>query len=234
MIVFTVEQYAKVFDMAVLKQDTQEDAIREACATARDYNLAAMYTTPCWSRIVADALKGSDVRAGVAVGFPYGTNTSRAKFAEIEETLGLGCSAMDMVVNIGALKDKNYQLVKDEISTLVNLCGDQALSKVIYEVCFLTDDEITALTEICVELGVDYVKTSTGSEGLPDVHHLEVMRAGIAGSPTKLKLSGVPRQFTLAATLWMIDMGVELIGTRSAAALVDQYREHLSRAAVRN
>lgn len=230
----TVEKFAKVFDMAVLKQDTQEIAIREACALARHYDLAALYTTPCWSHVVASELKGSDVRAGVAVGFPYGTNTSRAKFVEIEETLGLGCSAMDMVVNIGALKDRNYGLVRKEISTLVDLCGADTLSKVIYEVCFLTDPEITALTEICVELGVNYVKTSTGSEGLPDVHHIEVMRAATAGSLTKLKVSGVPRQFTLAAALWMLDMGVELIGTRSAPSLVDQYREHLQLGAVPN
>ena len=139
----------------------------------------------------------------------------------------MGCSAMDMVVNIGALKDKNYDLVKYEVKELVNLCGKDALSKVIYEVCFLSDEEISALTQICCEYGVDYVKTATGSEGLPDVHHINVMKANLTGNRTKLKLSGVPRQFTLAATLWMIDMGVELIGTRSAAKLVDEYEECL-------
>lgn len=224
----TVEQYAKKFDMALLKQNTQEAAIREACKTARDYNLAAFYTTPCWSHIVAEELKGTDVRAGVAVGFPYGTNTSKAKFIEIEETLKMGCNAMDMVVNIGALKDKNYDLVKYEVKELVNMCGKDALSKVIYEVCFLSDEEIAALTQICCEYGVDYIKTATGTEGFPDVHHLKVMKENLSGSKTKMKLSGVPRQFTLAATLWMLDMGVELIGTRSAAKLVDEYREYLN------
>jgi deoxyribose-phosphate aldolase len=223
----TVEQYAKKFDMAVLAQNTQEAAIREACATARRYNLAALYTTPCWSAIVAAELQGTDVRAGVGIGFPYGTNTSKTKFFEIEETLGMGCTSIDMVINIGALKDKNYTLVKEEIKGLVNRCDRKALAKVIYEVCFLTEEEIAALTQICCEYGVDYLKTATGTAGFPDVTHVKLMKKYLTGGKTKLKLSGVPRTFTLAATLWMLGMGVELIGTRSAAKLVDEYREYL-------
>ena len=223
----TAEQFAKLFDMAVLAQNTQEAAIREACETARDYKLAALYTTPCWSHIVTSELKGTDVLAGGAVGFPYGTLTSKAKAFEIEELLNMGCGAIDMVVNIGALKDKNYKLVEGEIREQVRLCGKDALSKVIFEVCFLTDEEIATLTKICSELGVDYVKTATGSEGFPDVRHLEVMKANLSGK-TQMKLSGVPRTFTLAACLWMVDMGVKLIGTRSAAKLVEQYKVYLA------
>jgi deoxyribose-phosphate aldolase len=225
----SVEQFARVFDMAILPPDTQQAAVREACVTARDYGLAALYTTPCWTSLVADSLEGSGVRTGVALGFPYGTTTTRIKLAEIDDALELGADALDMVINIGALKDSNRALVRDEIRGLVSACRGRALSKVIFEVCYLTDDEIRAATEICVEEGADYVKTSTGSAGLPDVHHLEVMRSGLTGSNTQLKLSGVPRQFTLAACLWMLDMGVTLIGTRSAATLVDQYRVHVAR-----
>ena len=223
----TAEQFAKLFDMAVLAQNTQEAAIREACETARDYKLSALYTTPCWSHIVTSELKGTDVLAGGAVGFPYGTLTSKAKAFEIEELLNMGCGAIDMVVNIGALKDKNYKLVENEIREQVRLCGKNALSKVIFEVCFLTDEEIATLTKICSELGVDYVKTATGSEGFPDGRHLEVMKANLSGK-TQMKLSGVPRTFTLAACLWMVDMGVKLIGTRSAAKLVEQYKVYLA------
>lgn len=225
----SVEQFAKVFDMAVLAQNTQEAAIREACEKARTHKLAALYTTPCWSHVVTQELAGTGVRAGVGIGFPYGTTTTRVKLTEAEEMLSLGCTALDMVVNIGALKDGNVELVRDEVRSLVRLCGEDALAKVIYEVCFLTDDEIRTLSAICAEEGADWVKTSTGTEGLPDVHHLEVMKEGLAGSTTKLKLSGVPRTFTLAACLWMLDMGVTLIGTRSAPALVDQYKDYLAR-----
>jgi deoxyribose-phosphate aldolase len=232
--VLTVPQFAKIFDLAVLAPDTRLATVRAACATARDYDLAALYTNPCWSGVVAGELAGTGVRAGVAVGFPYGATTTRAKLTEVEETLALGCTAMDMVVNIGALKDGDLALVRGEVRSLVGLCRGTALSKVIFEVGFLTDDEIRVLTAICVEEGADWIKTATGSAGLPDVHHLEVMREGLAGSPTGLKLSGVPRQFTLAACLWMLDLGVGLIGTRSAASLVDQYRDHLARTAPSN
>ncbi len=222
----TASEFAKHFDMAVLAQDTQERAIRDACVQARDHGLAAMYTTPCWTRVVAEELAGSDVRVGVGIAFPYGTPTSAIKRAEITDSLENGATAIDMVVNIGALKDGNLDLVRAEIEDLVAQCKGRALAKVIYEVCFLTDAEIETLTKICVEAGADYVKTATGSEGLPTEHHVEVMKRNLNGH-TKLKLSGVPRQFTLAATLWMLDIGVELIGTRSAPRLVDQYQQWL-------
>ena len=223
----SVGEYAKKFDMAVLAQDTPETAIRTGCERARDYRVAAYYTTPTWTPVVAEILHGSDVLVGVALSFPYGTLTTRMKEAEIHDALETGGTALDEVINIGALKSGNHALVEREIAMVADLAREGgALSKVILEVGFLTDEEIRTATRMCVDHGVDYVKTATGSEVLPDVPHLEVMKSALGGR-TKLKLSGVPRTFALAATLWMLDMGVELIGTRSAPELVDQYRAHV-------
>lgn len=223
----SVSEYAKKFDMAVLAQDTTENAIRTGCESARDYRVAAYYTTPTWTPLVTEVLRGSDVLVGVALTFPYGTLTTRIKEAEIHEALEVGGTALDMVINIGALKSGNQALVEREIAMLADLARQGgALSKVIIEVGFLTDEEIRTATRMCVDHGVDYVKTATGSEVLPDVPHLEVMKSALGGR-TRMKLSGVPRTFALAATLWMLDMGVELIGTRSAPSLVDQYRAHI-------
>jgi deoxyribose-phosphate aldolase len=227
----SVAEYAKRFDMAVLAQDSTDTAIRTGAERARDYRVAAYYTTPTWTPLVAEVLAGSDVHVGVALAFPYGTLTTRMKEAEIHEALEVGGTALDLVINIGALRSGNHALVDREIGMLADLARQGgALSKVILEVGFLTDDEIRTATRMCVDHGVDHVKTATGSEALPDVHHLEVMRSALGGR-TKLKLSGVPRTFALAATLWMLDMGVDLIGTRSAPNLVDQYRAHLERSA---
>ena len=224
---WSVSEYARKFDMAVLAQDTPEDAIRTGCEHARDYRVAAYYTTPTWTPLVAEVLQGSDVLVGVALAFPYGTLTTRMKQAEIHEALEVGGTALDLVINIGALRSGNRALVEREIAMLADLARQGgALSKVILEVGFLTDDEIRTATRMCVDHGVDYVKTATGSEALPDARHLEVMRSALGGH-TGLKLSGVPRTFALAATLWMLDMGVSLIGTRSAPDLVDQYRAYL-------
>ena len=225
----SVSEYAKKFDMAVLAQDTTEDAIRTGGERAREYRVAAYYTTPTWTPVVAEVLRGSDVHVGVALAFPYGTLTTRMKQAEIHEALEVGGTALDLVINIGALKGGNHALVEHEIAMLADLAREGgALSKVIIEVGFLTDEEIRTATRMCVDHGVDYVKTATGSEALPDVPHLEVMKSALGGR-TKMKLSGVPRTFALAATLWMLEMGVELIGTRSAPALVDQYRAYVER-----
>jgi deoxyribose-phosphate aldolase len=224
----TVEQYAKKFDMAILAQDTVASAIRTGAEGARDRDLAAFYTTPTWTPLVAEVLRGSDVHVGVALTFPYGTLTSRVKRAEIEDALEIGGTALDMVINIGALKSGDLELVEREIATLAELSRQGgALSKVILEVGLLTDEEIRTATKMVVGHGVDYVKTSTGSSVLPDVHHLDVIKS-VLGDRTRLKLSGVPRTFPLAATLWMIDMGVDLIGTRSALQLVEQYQAHLA------
>ena len=224
----TVEQYAKRFDMAILAQDTVAAAIRTGAEGARDRDLAAFYTTPTWTPLVAEVLRGSDVHVGVALSFPYGTLTPRMKRAEIEDALEIGGTALDMVINIGALKSGDLELVEREIATLAELARQGgALSKVILEVGLLSDEEIRTATKMVVDHGADHVKTSTGSSVLPDVHHLEVIKSALGGR-TRLKLSGVPRTFPLAATLWMIDMGVDLIGTRSALQLVEQYRAHLA------
>ena len=224
----TVAEYAKHLDMALHLQRLPEADIRQAARQARDAGVAAFYTNPFWTPAVAEELAGSDVRVGAGISFPYGCTTTAIKFAEIDDALANGATAVDMVVNVGALKDGNHALVDKEIAGLRDRCAGTALTKLIFEVGFLTDDEIVTLTRMCCDAGLDYVKTATGTEAFPTEHHVRLMRDSLTGDRTKLKVSGVPRQFTLAVTLWMLDMGVDLIGTRSAAALVEQYATHLA------
>ena len=226
----TVPQYAKHFDMALHLQSSTEEDIRKHAQTARDANVAACYTNSFWTPVVAEVLKGSDVRVGTAISFPYGCASTAMKFAEIEEGLDLGATAVDMVVNVGAVRDGDYALVERELEGLVSRCKDKAITKLIFEVGFLTDEQIAHLTKMCCEIGVDYVKTATGSEAFPNEHQVRIMKDNLTGNKTKLKVSGVPRTFTLPATLWMIEkLGVSLIGTRSAARLVKEYEEYLKR-----
>lgn len=223
----TVAEFAKVFDMAVLAPDTQEQAIREACRQAKAYNINAMYTTPCWTKVVAEELAGTDVYVGIGIGFPYGTPTVAIKMAEIDDAIKNGATAFDMVINIGALKDGNLDLIREEIKGLAEKTkAIGAPSKLIIEVCFLTDEEIATVVKMACEYGIDYIKTATGSQGLPDAHHIEVIRANLSGN-TKMKLSGVPRTWVLSACLRMLEMGVELIGTRSSCKIVDMYKDYV-------
>lgn len=225
----TVEQYAKHFDMALHLQSSTEADIRAHAQRAREAGVAACYTNSMWTPIVAEELAGSDIRVGTAISFPYGCTSTALKFAEIEEGLSLGATAVDMVINIGRLREGDDAYVRREIEGLVERTQGRAISKVIFEVCFLTDNEIARLTRICCDADVDYVKTATGSEGFPTEAQVKIMRDNITNDHTLLKVSGVPRTFTMPATLWMIEkLGVSLIGTRSAAKLIAQYADLLA------
>jgi deoxyribose-phosphate aldolase len=224
----TPAEYAKHLDMAMHLQSLTEPEIRSAAGEAREAGVAALYTNSFWVPVVAEVLAGSDVRAGTAIAFPYGAAPTRVKLAEIDAGLEDGATAVDMVVNIGALRAGDHALVAAEVAALRERCAGRALSKVIFEVGFLSDEEIVALTRICCDAGVDHVKTSTGSEAFPTESQVRLMLEHTAGTDTRVKVSGLPRTFTLAATLWMLELGVDLMGTRSAAALVRQYADLLA------
>ena len=232
----TPSEYAKHLDMALHLQSLTEQDIRSAAGEARAAGVAAFYTNSYWVGAVADVLAGCDVRVGSGIAFPYGSAPTGVKIAEIEASLEAGATAVDMVVNIGALRGQDFTLVESEVGELRQRCAGRALSKLIFEVGFLTDDEIVTLTKICSGAGIDYVKTSTGTEAFPNEAQVRLMLEHTAGTATKVKVSGLPRTFTLAATLWLLELGVDLMGTRSAAVLVRQYadlyvtgREHTER-----
>ena len=224
----TVTEFAKHLDLALLAPNVQQADIVAACHTAIQYHVNAVNVNSCWAQVVMKELEGTDVGPSAVIGFPYGAAISKVKYLELEEMLKLGCTACDMVINIGALKDGNLSLVRNEVKTFADMCRDAgADSKLIFEVGFLNDEEIATLTKICCECGITYVKTATGSQAFPDMRHVQIMRENLSGA-TKIKVSGVPRTFTLAAAIYMFDhMGVSLIGTRSAGLLVEQYKQHL-------
>ena len=224
----TVSEFAKHFDLALLAPNAQEKDIVEACQTAAAYQVNTVNVNSCWIDVAKRELEGSCVGYSAVIGFPYGTPISKVKYLELDEMLKVGCSACDMVINIGALKDGNLGLVSDEVKYFADRCREYgADSKLIFEVGFLTDEEIATLTKICCEHGITYVKTATGSQAFPDMHHVQIMRANLSGD-TKIKVSGVPRTFTLAAAMFMFEhLGVSLIGTRSAGKIVSQYKDYL-------
>lgn len=223
----TIEQFAKHLDLAYLLPNLQEKNIIEACNIAKKYKVANVNVNSYWAKLVESELKGSGVGASAVIGFPYGACISEVKYLELEKMVELGCKACDMVVNVGALKDGNLTLVREEIKEFVRICGDTCKTKLIFEVAFLTDIEIATLTKICCEEKIDFVKTATGSQEFPNLKHVKIMKENVTGN-TKIKVSGVPRTFTLPAVLYMInEMGVSLIGTRSAGDLVEEYSKYL-------
>lgn len=172
---------------------------------AAKYKVNSVNVNSCWAALAKKELEGTGVGPSAVIAFPYGACISKVKYLELEEMVNLGCTACDMVVNIGALKDKNYDLVTEEIKKFVEICKPANCdTKLIFEVGFLTDDEIATLTKICCEQGVSYVKTATGSQAFPTMQQVQIMKANLSGD-TKIKVSGVPRTFTLPAAMFMFD-----------------------------
>lgn len=223
----TVKEFAKHLDLAYLSPNLQRKDIIEACNIAKQYQVNAVNVNSCWGELVVEELKGTDIGPSAVIGFPYGAMSTRSKLYELEEMVGIGCTACDMVINIGAVKDENWELVSYEISEFVRICGQNCDTKLIFEVAFLTDEEIAKLTKISSEFGVTYVKTATGSQGYPTEHQVRIMKKNLSGA-TKIKVSGVPRTFTLPSVLYLFEhLDVSLCGTRSAGRLVQEYSDYL-------
>jgi deoxyribose-phosphate aldolase len=210
----------KCFDHSVLPKNTTEDDIRKGCREAVKYNCAAFYSaTPFWTPVVVEELNGSDVLPATGIDFPFGASPGAVKAFETEYAVKAGCRAVDTVMNIGALKDKKYDVVKRELKDFKAAAGG-ALTKVILEVAFLTDGEISAGCELVAEAGCDYAKTSTGQFEGPSMEQFLAMKRALSGTPVRLKVAGVkfPRPQNAYAFLLA---GAELIGTRAAVAIIE-------------
>lgn len=220
---FTKHDLARMMDYSILPKETREKEIREGCAKAREYHFAAFYSsTPFWTPVVKEELAGyDDIEIGTGIAFPFGSATPSVKAFEVEEAVRAGCTAVDLVMNVGALKDKRYEVTRQELQLFKKAAG-KAVTKAILEVCYLTNDEIAAGCKMIAEAGIDWGKSSTGQFEGPTLEQVILMRETLKGSGVKLKVSGVkfPRpQNTLA----FVRVGAERIGTRAAVEIVEAF-----------
>lgn len=156
------KSYAKYMDHTVLKADTTRETLKRFCDEAKEYGFASVCVNPANIPFVAEQLKGSGVKACSVIGFPLGASTTFMKAMESLEAVNNGAGEVDMVINIGALKDKDYSYVKKDIEAVVNVAHPRAEVKVIIETCLLTDEEKVTACKLAKEAGADFVKTSTG------------------------------------------------------------------------
>ena len=154
--------YAKYMDHTVLKPATNKAALKKFCDEAKEYHFASVCVNPANIKFVAQQLKGSGVKACSVVGFPLGASTTFIKTAETVEAIKNGAQEIDMVINIGALKDKEYDSVFEDIKSVVDAAHPAALVKVIIETSALTDEEKVVACELAKRAKADFVKTSTG------------------------------------------------------------------------
>ncbi|MGJ9382105.1 deoxyribose-phosphate aldolase [Salipaludibacillus sp. CF4.18] len=208
-----------MIDHTVLKADTKEAQIVKLCEEARDYRFASVCVNPTWVKKSAELLAGSGVDVCTVVGFPLGASTPETKAFETTNAIENGATEIDMVLNIGALKDNNDSLVKEDMVAVVKAAKDKALTKVILETCLLTDEEKIRACEIALEAGLDYVKTSTGfSTGNATVEDVALMRKTV-GNKAGVKASGGVRSLEDAKA--MVDAGATRIGASAGVAIVD-------------
>ena len=210
---------ASLIDHTVLKPDATEAQVRQFCAEALQYRFHSVCTNPIHVRLVAEALAGSGVLACSVVGFPFGATTSAVKAAEAAGALADGAGEIDMVIDIGALKDGRLGAVRDDVAA-VRRVSEGAVLKAIIETCLLTDEEKRAACRLAQEAGADFVKTSTGfSTGGALVEDVRLMRA-VVGEALGVKASGGVR--SLDAARAMVAAGANRIGTSSGVALMTQ------------
>ncbi len=209
---------AKMIDHTALKADTTKEIIEKLCHEAKEYKFASVCVNPTWIETAAQLLAGSDVKVCTVIGFPLGANTPETKAFETRDAIEKGATEVDMVINIGALKDNNDVLVERDIKAVVEAAKGKALTKVIIETSLLTEEEKVRACELSVKAGADFVKTSTGfSTGGATVEDIELMRKTV-GPNIGVKASGGVRDTKGAEAL--INAGATRIGASSGVAIV--------------
>lgn len=212
------KEIAKLIDHTLLKADATEKEIVKLCAEAKEYNFASVCVNPAMVKLASEELKDCDVDVCTVIGFPLGATTSDVKAFETESTIKNGATEVDMVINIGKLKDRDLEYVKNDIKAVVEAAKGKALVKVIIETCLLTDEEKVIVCQLAKEAGADFVKTSTGfSTGGATAHDIDLMRKTV-GSEMGVKASGGVR--TTQDAMIMIENGATRIGASASIAIV--------------
>lgn len=209
---------ASKIDHTLLKPEATLDMIEKLCNEALEFSFAAVCVNPYYVKKAKDLLKGSNVKVATVIGFPLGANIKEVKAFEAKKAIEDGADEIDMVINIGALKNKDYKAVKSDIEAVVEAVKGKAIVKVIIETCLLTEEEKTKACELSKEAGADFVKTSTGfSTGGATVEDVKLMKR-IIGDTMKIKASGGIRDFETAKA--MIEAGASRIGASSSVNIV--------------
>lgn len=208
----------KYIDHTLLKPDASQEQIETLIEEAKKYDFASVCVNPTWVSFAAQSLKGTDVKVCTVIGFPLGANTPELKVFETSDAIRNGANEIDMVINIGALKSQNFDLVEKDIRAVVE-AAKGTLVKVIIETCLLTDDEKVKACQIAQKAGADFVKTSTGfSTGGATVADVALMRKTV-GPDMGVKASGGARSYEDA--LAFIKAGATRIGASSGVAIME-------------
>lgn len=207
-----------MIDHTLLKAEASQDQIKKLCQEVKTHDFFSVCVQPTWISLCKEELAGSGVKIATVIGFPLGANTTETKVFEAKDAIEKGADEIDMVINIGALKSGQDQLVEDEIRAIKEAIGDHIL-KVIIETCLLTEDEKIRACQLTLKAGGDYVKTSTGfSTGGAKLEDVKLMKDQVKDR-AKVKASGGIRDFATAKK--MLEAGAERLGVSAGIAIVE-------------
>jgi deoxyribose-phosphate aldolase len=223
---YTYEDIAKMIDHSLLNPTLPADDLEAGCQLALDYNVASVCIMPYYLRPCAELLEGSTVKASTTIGFPHGGHTTAIKLAEAEQALADGCEELDMVVNISKVLSGDWDYVREDIKAVIDpahAAGQKV--KVIFENCYLNDDQKIKLCEICTELNADWVKTSTGyGTGGATAEDLKLMIEHTADH-VQVKAAGGVRD--LDSLLEVRALGVTRVGASRTQDMLDECKRRL-------
>lgn len=228
---YTPEKLAGMIDYAILDPDTTENAIRQACQLAMQYKFKGVHPNPYWIELTAELLEGTGIETGAVLSFPFGANPTAFKVHEAKEAVKLlkgRPACIDVVTNIGRLKDKDYNFYTRDVFEVVKVGRDAGLEvKAILEVALLTDDEVKAGCECAAKAGVDFVKCSTGRGGNPAIKHVRIMRQTVPPE-IGVKFSGYGSYNPAQLTIMAIAAGASRLGTRRGPQIIDEINKYFS------
>ena len=215
----SAQELAGMIDHTLLKPDATISEINQLCEEAIQYNFASVCVNPYYVDTCFNLIKSSNVKVCTVIGFPLGATTTRTKYLEAEESIKNGAEELDMVINIGKLKDKDYQFVLDDLKAIADLSKRHlCTSKVILETCLLTDEEKVVACLLSKEAGINFVKTSTGfSKSGATVHDVSLMKF-VVGDKLEIKASGGIRSYEDAIA--MINAGATRLGASAGVKII--------------
>ncbi|RYX99621.1 deoxyribose-phosphate aldolase [bacterium] len=209
---------ASFIDHTLLKPEATESQVIQLCEEAKKYNFASVCVNPGFVPLSAKLLAGSPVMVCTVIGFPLGATTSETKAFETRQAIAQGANEIDMVINVGALKSKDYAKVEEDIRAVVNACNGTTL-KVILETALLTDDEKIKACELSVKAGANFVKTSTGFGPSGATEDDIALMRRVVGPDLGVKASGGIRDTD--TTIRMLKAGATRVGASASVAIVN-------------
>ncbi len=215
----SANELAQMIDHTLLKPDAINSEIKQLCEEAIEYNFASVCVNPYYVKTCFDLIKSSNVKVCTVIGFPLGATTTQTKVLEAEEAIKNGAEELDMVLNIGKLKDKDYDYVYDDIKLIVDLSKKHlCTSKVILETCLLSDEEKVTACLLSKEAGINFVKTSTGFSKSGATPHDVALMKFVVGDKLQVKASGGIRSYEDAIS--MINVGATRLGASAGVKII--------------